>query len=144
MNFVNSTLKILKPAGAGLAGYLAAKALNNIPLGKDANGADKTVGSSPFVSGGLKLAVAVFAPVFLGKKIPFLNEACIGIGMAGVTDIASKLLPEDFAKKIGIAGHLNSGGLHGMLPRRTGNAIAGHSYTRIGCEPSRTETSMHA
>jgi hypothetical protein len=139
MDFVKSTLKILKPAAAGVVGYLAAKAINNIPIGTD-----KTVGSSPYISGGIKIAIAAFAPSLLGKKMPLVTEASIGIAMAGVSDIAKAILPVDIATKLGIAGPRNGGGLHGILPPRRGNAIAGNGYTRIGCEPSKSETSIHA
>lgn len=139
MDFVKSTLKILKPAAAGVVGYLAAKAINNIPIGTD-----KTVGSSPYISGGVKIAIAAFAPSILGKKMPLVTEASIGIAMAGVSDIAKAILPADIATKIGIAGPRNGGGLHGILPPRRGSSIAGNSYTRIGCEPSKSETAMHA
>jgi hypothetical protein len=143
MDFVKSTLKILAPAAAGVAGYLAAKAINNIPTGKDAKtGADTTLGSNALLSGGIKIAVAAFAPGLLGKKVPMLNEVSIGVGMAGLTDIAKALLPPEFATKIGIAGPQYGGGLHGILPRRTGNAIAGN-LTRIGCS-DKTETAMYA
>ena len=78
MNF-----SVLKPAAAGLAGFAAAKLINKIPK----------VGDNALISGGVKIAVAAFAPGIVGNKIPMIKEIAVGVAIAGVTDILRQYLP---------------------------------------------------
>lgn len=79
---------VLKPAAAGLAGFAAAKMINNIPLGSG-----KTVGDSALTGGLAKIAVAAIAPGLIGNKVPLIKEAAVGVAIAGFTDIVREYLP---------------------------------------------------
>lgn len=88
MKFSKNSFAILKPAAAGVAGFAAAKLVNKIPMGSG-----KTLGDDSLIAGVAKIAVGAFAPGILGNKVPLVNEVALGVAIAGVHDLAMKLLP---------------------------------------------------